>query len=177
MKALSKINLKHTLFVLSFIFCVGNIDMYAQRDRDPEPLMYEIYSDGVGAQGTYLIKVYLYTKKVKHVNDPDLKKAAIHGVLFRGFSPLEKGGVTQKPLLSDPSLEQSNASYFDKFFSNDGTFMHFATIVPNTYEVVKSGRKAFKYKICVTAQVHKDALRKEMEKNGIIKSLSSVFNK
>ena len=177
MKHFNRLTLKFILLSVLVLIFAGNNDVYAQKDRQPEPLKYEIYSDGVGAQGTYLIRVYLFTRNVRKVNDPDLKKAAVHGVLFRGFTSLEKGGVSQKPLISDPTAETQHSKYFKEFFSNEGRFMNFATIIPSSYEVVKGGTKAFKYKICVTAQVHKDALRKEMETNGIIKSLSNVFNK
>lgn len=177
MKKLFKDKLKAIVLLVCSLIFFANTEVYAQRDKEPEPLKYEIYSAGVGAQGTYLVRVHLYTKRVRQVNDPDLKKAAIHGVLFRGFAPLEKGGVSQKPIILDPSVESENAEYFTEFFSNSGRFSSYVNIVPKTYEVVKGGKKAFKYKICVTVQVHKDALRQEMERNGIVKSLSNVFNK
>ncbi|MBS7396611.1 MAG: hypothetical protein KIG35_08035, partial [Prevotellamassilia sp.] len=52
---------------------------------DDKPIEYDITSAGSGVQGTYLVKVYVNSKK-KDLVDADLKYAAVHGVLFRGFS-------------------------------------------------------------------------------------------
>ena len=54
-------------------------------------LNYEIEGAGVGTQGTYLVKVWVVSKK----NKPNLnliKKCAVHGVLFRGFVNDRKRG-------------------------------------------------------------------------------------
>lgn len=45
---------------------------------------YDIEGVETGLQGTYLVKVYVYTKK-SSVTTEEFKFAAVHGVIFRGF--------------------------------------------------------------------------------------------
>ena len=61
-----------------------------------DPLKYEIEGEGVGAQGTYLVKVTVIQKKSKLDVDV-IKKCAVHGVLFKGFSS-QTSRTRQKPL-------------------------------------------------------------------------------
>ena len=80
---------------------------------------YDITGAGSGNEGMLLVKVFVYSKKV---TDQDLKRAAVHGVVFRGCSKTSKG--------------------------------------------VKSG---------AIVQVDKKALRKALEKAGVVRSLSAGF--
>lgn len=63
--------------VLFVFICIG---VHAGDD----PLKYEIEGEGVGAQGTYLVKVTVIQKKSKLDADV-IKKCAVHGVLFKDF--------------------------------------------------------------------------------------------
>lgn len=67
------------IMTILFVFiCIG---AYAGDDL----LKYEIEGEGVGVQGTYLVKVTVIQKKSKLDIDV-IKKCAVHGVLFKGFS-------------------------------------------------------------------------------------------
>jgi hypothetical protein len=71
---------------------------------DVEPLC-----GAVGADGTYLIKVWSYTKKSKASDVFEVAlKNAVHGIVFRGFSG--KCGVgTQNPMVSSAvEIEKKN---------------------------------------------------------------------
>ncbi len=46
---------------------------------------YEIECVGTGADGTYLIKVWSYSKKA-NVAVEQVKKNAVHGIVFKGFN-------------------------------------------------------------------------------------------
>ena len=46
---------------------------------------YDIEGVNTGTQGNFLVKVYIYTNKGEATTE-QLKYAAVHGVLFRGFS-------------------------------------------------------------------------------------------
>ena len=92
--------------VLFVFICIG---VHAGDD----PLKYEIEGEGVGAQGTYLVKVTVIQKKSKLDADV-IKKCAVHGVLFKGFSS-QTSRTRQKPLAGSMVVEQQHQDYFDVF--------------------------------------------------------------
>ena len=75
---------------------------------------YDIEGVETGQQGTYLVKVYVYTKK-SSVSTEEFKFAAVHGVIFRGFE--RKGFGAQKPI-ANAETETQHADFFDAFFNN-----------------------------------------------------------
>lgn len=150
--------------VLLFFISLGG---YAAIDL-PE---YQIVGAGSGTQGSYLVKVYVISKKNKP--DPDLlKKCAVHGVLFRGFS-IQESRVTQKPLAGSVPTEQQHADFFDPFFKDGGAYKNYADMVTAQYDIVKMEKKQFR--IGATFSVSKEQLRKDLEKSGVIKGLGTGF--
>lgn len=135
------------------------------------PLKYDITSAGVGAEGTFLIKVSVYQPKVIKADDI-LKKAAIHGVIFKGVSA-GQGKQAQRPLASSLSIEKEKAEFFNEFFKENGTFLNYATLIEGSLEIVKSGKK--EYKISAILSVQKDQLRKDLEKAKVITGFSDMF--
>lgn len=135
------------------------------------PLNYEIEGAGIGSQGTYLIKIWVVSKKNKP-NINLIKKCAVHGVLFRGFSNENKRGG-QKPLAGMASVEQQNASYFEDFFRDEGGYRNFVTMVSESYEVVKTKKK--EYRIGSVLSVSTDLLRKHLTDAGVMKGMNSGF--
>ncbi len=136
-----------------------------------EPLQYEIVGAGSGTQGTYLVKVYVVNKKSK----PDLellKKCAVHGVLFKGFT-VENSRVTQKPLAGSPLAEQQHADFFGPFFQDGGAYSSYVSMVTAQYDIVKMAKK--QYRIGAVFSVAKDQLRKDLEEAGVLKGLNSGF--
>ncbi len=144
-------------------------------NKDTEAWRYEIEgAGGVGSEGTYLIKVWSYSKKPK-IAIEQAKKNAIHGVIFKGFAGA-KGDPSQKPLASNPSIEDEKADFFNDFFADGGKYMKYVGVVGNgdinAGDVIKIGKE---YKIGVIVSVQKDYLRKDLEAAGVIKGLSSGF--
>lgn len=131
---------------------------------------YDIVSAGVGAQGTYLCKVSVYSKK-GNTKDADFKRAAVHGVIFKGVAG-GNGVATQKAMTS-PSTEYEKADFFKEFFADDGPYTAYANVVPNSISRAKTASK----EICVSAVVvvSKDELRKYLEKAGVVRGLGSMF--
>ena len=131
---------------------------------------YDIVSAGVGSQGTYLCKVSVYTKKGT-TKDADLKRAAVHGVIFKDVAG-GNGVATQKAMAS-PSTEYEKADFFKEFFADDGPYTAYANVVPNSISRAKTANK----EVCVSAVVvvSKDELRKYLEKAGIVRGLGSMF--
>ena len=77
-------------------------------DKATREWRYEIECAGIGKDGTYLIKVWSYSKNPK-VATTQAKKNAIHGVIFKGFSGGGQGCTSQRPLAPSPSIEEEKA--------------------------------------------------------------------
>ena len=154
------------------VFSQKRLDKKA--DKQMEAWRYEIECAGIGQDGTYLIKVWSFSKKpsiaVEHA-----KKNAVHGVIFKGFTGAQ-GCTGQKPLAQSPALEQEKEEFFDNFFAQGGKWMKFVNCtsdgVPAANDCIKVGKE---YKVGIIVSVAKDALRQDLEAAGIIKGLSSGF--
>lgn len=131
-----------------------------------EPSAYEIMGAGSGTEGTCLVKVYVYG----NATDAAIKRAAVHGVIFRGFSGTSSGA--SQPAMASESLEETYRDFFKSFLDEKGACQNYASIVPASYERIKTQKGV---KVGAVVQVMRAALRKELEKQEIIKSLSSGF--
>ena len=139
-------------------------------DKDTNQFRYEIECAGNAIQGTYLVKVWSYSKKAA-VAENQCRKNAVHGVIFKGYGG-GQGCVSQRPLANTPGAETQNKDYFNSFFSDGGEFQKYASIMEGTTETVKVGKE---YKVGVIVSVRKDDLRKALEAAGTIRGLNSVF--
>ena len=135
---------------------------------------YEVEGMGTGSNGTYLVKVWSYSKKAD-VAMEQAKKNAVHGIIFKGFSD-SKGGQSQKALARDPNVEQEKADFFKDYFADGGKYMKFVSVTNDgaigAGDRIKVGKE---YKVGVIVSVRKEDLRKDLEAAGIIKGLSSGF--
>ena len=150
-----------SMLVLLFAVMVG---AWAKGDKMPQ---YDITGAGSGTEGTILVKVYVYGTKV---GDEDFKRAAVHGVVFRGCEGNASGA--SQPAMAAATAEAENAAFCQSFFAKDGACQGFASIVEGSYDSVKTKKG---YKQSAILQVNKSALRKELEKAGVVRSLSSGF--
>jgi len=143
-------------------------------DKDTKNWRYELEAAGVGTQGSYLVKVWSYSKNPK-VAIEQAKKNAVHGVVFKGFTG--KPGVPgQKALASSPNVEQEKQEFFDDFFADNGKYMKYVSESGDGSIAAEDRLKAGKeYKIGIVVSVNVDALRKDLEAAGVIKGLSSGF--
>ena len=131
-----------------------------------DPSDYEISGAGSGTEGTCLVRVYVYG----NASDASIKRAAVHGVIFRGFSGTSSGAV--QPAMASETLEETFHDFFKSFLDENGACQNYASIVPASYERIKTQKGT---KVGAVVQVMRAALRTELEKQGIIKSLSSGF--
>lgn len=149
------------LILLSFSFTILSAKSRITDTR------YDIEGVEMGQQGTYLVKVYVYSKK-SSVTTEEFKYAAVHGVIFRGGTG--KGFGAQRPI-APPEAQTQHADYFNAFFNN-GDYAAYAQVVNPVADRVKIGKE---YKIAATVSVSKDALRKTLEGAGVIRNLNSGF--
>lgn len=133
---------------------------------------YELHSLAVGSQGTALIKVYSYGRTQSKAIE-QAKRDAVHGILFKGVPG--GAGVSQQPALVKPSEQSANEAFFKKFFDS-GDYLRFVNLSSDGTVGAQDRLKVGKmYKVGVAVSVQKDALRKYLEENGIIKKLDYLF--
>lgn len=154
--------MKKVLSLLLLFFCT--LCVTAKGDKVPQ---YDITGAGSGSEGTILVKVYVYDK---NVDDNDLKRAAVHGVVFRGLSGNESGA--RQPAMATSTAEADYATFINEFFAHDGQCLKYASIIAGSYDRVKT-TKGYKYGAIL--QIDKTTLRKDLEKVGVVRSLSSGF--
>ena len=170
--------MKKTIQYLSLLLIVltsFSLSISAQNkkaDKDTRNWVYEIEPVGVGTQGSYLIKVWSYSKK-PIVALEQAKKNAVHGIIFKGFTGIQ-GVPGQRPLTNNPNLEVEQAEFFKNFFAEGGKYMKFVNITNDGSVAAEDRLKIGKeYKIGVVVSVNVAGLRKDLEDAGIIRSLGS----
>ncbi|WP_428223533.1 hypothetical protein [Flavobacterium sp.] len=162
------------LVAISFIALATNAQARRKADRDTDEFRYELQCAGVGQDGTYLVKVWSYSKR-GIVAIEQAKKNAVHGIVFKGF-PGEGGCASQKAIANDPNVETEKQEFFDTFFQDGGNYMKYVSVSSDGMISADDRKKVGKeYKIGVVVSVMKDALRKDLEAAGIVRGLSSGF--
>lgn len=149
---------------LIILMLVVSLSAMAKGDKMPK---YDLTGAGSGNEGMVLVKVFVYDKSA---SDEDIKRAAVHGIVFRGCTG-NNSGATQ-PAMASPETESSHAKYCEEFFAADGECQNYASIIAGSYERVKTQKG---YKCGAIVQVNKKALRKTLEAAGVVRSLSSGF--
>lgn len=125
------------------------------------------------AAGYKVFKVWSYGEK-KLLTDEICMRNAIHGLLFKGLASEDFGTQGGVPALV-PDGYESHKDYFDAFFST-GDFTQFiqpaSKGAQQAGDVIKMNKE---YKVGLLVQVNLSALRKRLEKDGIIKNARSLF--
>ena len=155
--------MKRLLSMMALFLAIA-MGAMAKNDKMPQ---YDITGAGSGTEGTILVKVYVYAKSVK---DEDLKRAAVHGVVFRGCAGNQSGA--RQPAMASATAETENAAFCEAFFATDGPCQNFATIIAGSYDRVKTQKG---YKSGAILQIDKTSLRKELEKAGVVRPLGTGF--
>ncbi|MBO4622138.1 MAG: hypothetical protein J5635_05685 [Paludibacteraceae bacterium] len=131
---------------------------------------YELECAGNGVQGTYLVRVWTYDKKQKDAQAACARNA-VHGVIFKGFAGGD-GCIGQKALVPTPGAEMEFEDYFRLFFSDNGEYRKYVSIVAGSELCEKVGKE---YRAGAIVSIQKDELRKALEAAGIIKGLNYGF--
>jgi len=135
---------------------------------------YEIEPVGVGQDGTKVFKVWGYGKDVGAAV-MNAKESAVAACIFKGL-PGGAGSAPTPAICSQPNAEQIHAAYFDNFFQVGGKYLQYIAV---TNDADPSGEDRIKmkkgYKVAIYVQVMYDALRKQLEADGIARRLDSGF--
>jgi hypothetical protein len=174
-------NLKRLALILVVLLAFTNYadaqTKHSRKDRKAHynsSYNYEVQIMGVGQDGTKVMKVWGYGKRVEDAII-EAKMNAVASVIFKGI-PGGHGAAATPALLTDPNAGDKHADYFEKFFSPGGKYLQFLTM---TTDGMPSGqdRMSIKggFKVAIYAQVMYDALRKQLEADGIARRLDSGF--
>jgi hypothetical protein len=162
------------LSILCFITTLSFAQARKKAEQATREWRYEVEAVSVGVQGTYLIKVWSYSKK-PDVAIEQAKKNAVHGIVFKGFAG-KQGVPGQNALCNDPNVEEQKAEFFDPFFQDGGKYMKFVSLSTDGSVAAEDRMKVGKeYKVGVIVSVRVADLRKELENAGVIRSLNSGF--
>jgi hypothetical protein len=168
----------YKLFLFAII-CAVALPLGAQTRKERKILYnsqynYEIEPVGVGQDGTKVFKVWGYGKKVEDAV-MNAKEAAVAACIFKGL-PGGQGSAPTPPICSEPNAEVKHEQYFDNFFKVGGKYLQFIALTNDGDPAGEDRLKIKKgYKVAIYVQVMYDALRKQLEADGIARRLDSGF--
>jgi len=173
--------LRYLSLFLVFLFAIGHMsnaqERYSRKEKKAHyssNYNYEVQIMGVGQDGTKVMKVSGYGKKVEDAII-EAKMNSVAAVIFKGI-PGGHGAAATPAILKDPGAGDKHAEYFESFFSPGGKYLQFITV---TTDGMPSGQDRMKmkkgYKVFIYVQVMYDSLRKQLEADGIARSLDSGF--
>ena len=131
---------------------------------------YEIVGCGQGRNGAYMVKVTAIVKNLSQSKD-ELRRDAVHGVLFRGFMNDTNGGFNQKPLVADPNIEQTQSAFFNAFFDR-GDYTRYVSMTEDSLRSIKVKKG---YEVNAIFLVDKETLQNYLEECGIIQGFSNLW--
>jgi hypothetical protein len=134
---------------------------------------YEVAFIRTGVAGTELFKVFSYGRNERECIEAS-KLNAIKAILFKGIP----GSGMQRPMISEAGAEEKYKEYFNEFFKSGGQYLNFVALstdgsIDSRDRIKVQNGKLLKIGIVVSVQ--KDNLRKQLQDDKIIKSLSSGF--
>lgn len=127
--------------------------------------------------GYKVFKVWSYGKKKELLTQDICMRNAVHGLLFKGLASADSGSQGNVTALV-PDGYESHKEYFDAFFQS-GEFKQFIQLTSKgaqqAGDVIKISNK--QYKVGLLVQVNINALRKRLEKDGIIEGVKGIFSR
>lgn len=171
--------LQHLLLCAFLLTTISSAEAQWKKNkanRDSKIFRYDVECEGVAKQGSKLVKVWSYSKNPKYAISGGMKNA-VHGVLFKGYGSGVEGCSALEPMI-DASRDLSKyADFFDEFFKDGGEYLRYVSSATDgriaAGDRLKISRR--EYKIGVIVIIKYNQLRKRMEKEGIVKKLSSGF--
>ncbi len=138
---------------------------------------YEVATVAVGVDGTKLVKVWGYGKKPEDATR-NAKELAVACAIFRGFPAASNGKAAKTPaIVTDKNAAEKHKAFFETFFAPGGKYLQYVNLStdapPSGADRVKVNKKT--YKVGITVSIAFDELRKDLEDEGIARSLSSGF--
>lgn len=138
---------------------------------------YEVATVAVGVDGTKLVKVWGYGKKSEDAVR-NAKELAVACAIFRGFPAASNGKAAKTPpIVTDSNAAEKHQAFFENFFAPGGKYLQYVNLStdapPSGQDRIKVNKKT--YKVGVVVSIAFDELRKDLEKEGIARSLDAGF--
>lgn len=169
--------LKVSLFAALVVLFISPASAQTRKERKilyNSQYNYEIEPVGVGQDGTKVFKVWGYGKDVNEAV-MHAKADAVAACIFKGL-PGGAGSAPTPAICTEPNIEVTKSDYFEKFFAVGGKYLQYIAL---TNDGDPSGEDRLKikkgYKVAIYVQVMYDALRKQLEADGIARKLDSGF--
>lgn len=167
--------MKRYIAVLLFLLAATWLTTEAQGKKGYH---YEIqsYDGSVAADANFsIVKVWSYGKREK-LTRRECAKNAVHGIIFKGYGAASMRSEDRGFKALCPEGYEAHEDYFDDFFSS-GDYWQYVQESSNgelmATDVIKIARR--EYKVGMIVMVNTEALRKRLEKDGIIKKLDFLF--
>ncbi len=137
----------------------------------------ELMRENIAATaGFKVFKVWSFGKKRELLTHEICMRNAIHGLLFKGLAASDAGTQGNFPALV-PAGYESHKEYFDLFFQS-GEYMQFIQLTSRGAQGAGDVIKMKKgYQVGLLVQVNVNALRKRLEKDGIIQGARDIFKR
>ena len=162
---------KFLTIALALLICIS-ASADKKNKKATQAYKYEIekIEAGAASNGVQAVYVQSYMNNIKNA-DQVCRRNAVHGVIFKGYSGR---GDYHPALASDPTAQQDHKEFFDAFFADNGDYNKYVASTsasgPQYVKIKKIG-----YKVGLVVYVNVAALRRDLEKAGVIKGMSSVF--
>lgn len=138
---------------------------------------YEATTVSVGQNGTKLLKVWGFGKKIDKAIE-QAKKNAVHACLFKGI-PGSSTSMKTPAIFNNQGNVQAlneNFEYFYDFFEENGDYLNYVNITTDGYPSGQDRREVKGgYKVAINVQVMYDELKQRMRNDGLLKSASDLF--
>ena len=159
-----------SIFITSSTFAQSN---EVWLETDPQKIV-EVGNDNVGED----VKADI-TCSAETVTDCKLKarKIALYELIFKGYNQSANGGSAIGKLIADMSVYSQNKDFFIAYINEEAKGLQFVQGIINVSKPggeIKEGKKKLKMVTC-TITLKIEQIRKDLESQGMIKSLSSGF--
>ena len=170
---------KMRFILIAFLLFPFFLTSHAQTRKERKILYnsqynFEIEPLGVGQDGTKVFKVWGYGKEVGEAVMA-AKADAVAACIFKGL-PGGAGAAPTPPICNEANIEITKSDYFDKFFAVGGKYLQFVALTNDGNPAGADRIKIKKgYKVAIYVQVMYNALRRQLESDGIARRLDSGF--
>ncbi|MEI6138062.1 MAG: hypothetical protein WCP85_02285 [Mariniphaga sp.] len=135
---------------------------------------YEIEALGVGQDGTKVFKIWGYGSTVGEAV-MSAKANAVAACIFKGLTG-GAGAAPTPPICTEANIEVSKADYFEKFFELGGKYLQYVAVTNDGNPAGEDRLKIKKgYKVAIYVQVMYNALRRQLEADGVARRLDAGF--
>lgn len=161
-------HLNSIIFYLAFLLIFASCSTM-KTVSTPSTQQNDVELIGLTPSGDYLVSVNQNGADINSAIESS-KIKAVKCILFSGIS---SANSSQKPVISEKNAGYEHKEFFDNFFSAKGAYRNYVDASEN--QPSQPTRTANGFKVKSFLVIHKDALRKKLEQEGIIKPLASGF--